>query len=128
MSQNLAFNVTTLVQHVLQKENSNVHLVLENYLFTTDNVLFHAQMVGILKIMSVLFVQFLVKLVPEVIMISVLLVMKPNTYKMENVKILVIHITMKTKKIIPVTHVVKTVQNVQLVVATIVLNAMTDNI
>jgi hypothetical protein len=127
MSQELVSNVTTLVQHVLPMENTNVQLVKEIYLFMTDNVLNLAQMVGILKITSVLYAIIGVKLALEVAIRNVHLAIIPNTYKMENVRIIVTHIIMKTMLQILVTLVMKTVLNVQLILTRIVSNVTMEN-
>lgn len=70
----------------------------------------------------------IVKLVQDLAVVNVHLVMIPNTYKMENVKILVIHTTGKMMLPIPVTCVMITVLNAQVVVPASVLFVMTENI
>lgn len=83
--QRLVNNVTILVIVVMPLEIHHVLVVMETEVYTTNNVLTHAQIIITIKIMSVLNVTPLVQLVPEAPDTSVPLVMKPPIYKMENV-------------------------------------------
>jgi hypothetical protein len=86
--------------------------VMDQEAFSNPNVLTHAQKVITILIMSVPNVMFLVKLVVEVLTQIVNLVMKPNTYKMEHVRTLVMTTIMKMKTLTLVNLVTHHAKNV----------------
>lgn len=75
----------SLVSNVQQLETLLVPNVKEMMVFISDNVSIHAQMDIILKKMNVNSVMLVVKLVMDQLTKTVYLVMKPNTYKDQNV-------------------------------------------